>query len=82
MNTMHTAAIDALQLMIANGDADGAYTQVRVIVHAIAPERFNVIDGHTSTVCGTYATFTRSRNMRDKLDMAYGGIRYHVKSTR
>jgi hypothetical protein len=40
---------------------------------------YQVIDLHTKKVMGTYATRAAASRRADKLDLAYGAIRYVVK---
>lgn len=39
---------------------------------------YNVIDCYTGKVIGTYQSRKRATSRADKLDMAYGAIRYAV----
>ena len=42
--------------------------------------KYQVVDRKTGKVCGTYTSAQRARNRRDQLDLAYGAIRYCVKT--
>ena len=39
---------------------------------------YNVIDCFTGKIIGTYQSRKRATNKADKLDMAYGAVRYAV----
>ncbi len=41
--------------------------------------KFQVIDSQTKYLVGTYATLRRALSKADKLDLAYGAVRYIVK---
>lgn len=40
---------------------------------------YQVIDLHTKTIVGTYATRVRASRRANTLDLAYGAIRYTVR---
>lgn len=40
---------------------------------------YQVVDAKTDKVMGTYTEGTRARRRADKLDLAYGAVRYSVK---
>ena len=42
-------------------------------------ETYQVIDRQTGAVVGTFTNKARARAKRDRLDMAYGAVRYFVR---
>lgn len=40
--------------------------------------KYQVIDTRTKSVMGTYSTLRRALNKADKLDLAFGAVRYSV----
>jgi hypothetical protein len=42
--------------------------------------KYQVIDGQTKQVVGTYTSKTRARRAADRKDLEYGAIRYHVQA--
>lgn len=40
---------------------------------------YQVIDTRTQTVVGTFKSKQAARNKRDRLDLAYGAVRYTVR---
>lgn len=45
-------------------------------------DSYQVIDGQTGRVVGTYATLRAASRRVDKLDSAYGACRYSVRPVR
>lgn len=42
----------------------------------LKPIRYDVIDGHTGTVVGSFKSGARASSFADRRDMAYGAVRY------
>jgi hypothetical protein len=42
-------------------------------------QAYQVIDNRTGQVVGTFKNKNAARNKRDRLDMAYGAVRYSVR---
>lgn len=69
---------------IRQGTAYAVHTEVgngiaQVQVTAAVPTRYAVIDRHTGMAVGNYGDRKRARRRADKLDLAYGAIRYGVR---
>lgn len=41
--------------------------------------KYQVIDRQTGAVVGSFVNKTAARNKRDRLDLAYGAVRYTVR---
>ena len=57
-----------------------AYPRAILLPLRKEPIVYQVIDAQTGAIVGTYSTRTRARNRADRLDLAYGAIRYYVRA--
>lgn len=43
-------------------------------------EKYQVVDGQTGYIVGTYTNRKRARAKRDKMDLIYGAVRYRIET--